>query len=365
MRYSFLAVAAAVAAGTVAPAGMAHAATVRVVAPGQSIQAAVDASQPGDTVQLQAGTYHESVTIPIDNLTLRGAGSGPGGTLLLPPAVFPDNECGEIPPEPEGPHGGGICVRGEDSDETGQVTRFVHDDRVTNLAVSGFAVNIAGNDTDHFRVDHVTALGAGHYDIINVLSRNGLIDHNTVRGAGHAAIYVGNYGVADSNLLVTNNDISDGWYGIGVRDSQGVTVTNNTVRASCSGFMGWDDSERPVFPDDKIVVRYNSFTTNNASCESEIDGFPEISGTGVVLIGNVGATVQNNTVTGNDGDQPLSGGIVVVQQNYFLPRVEGNVTVSHNTVRGNGPNDLVWDGNGTGVAFSGNACATSAPAGLC
>jgi parallel beta-helix repeat protein len=366
MQFRLFAVSAAVAAATAVPAGTAHAATVLVVAPGQSVQAAVDAAQPGDTVQLQAGTYHESVTISTDNVTLRGAGAGPGGTLLLPPAVFPDNECAHIPPEPEGPFGGGICVRGARDPQTGQVTRFVRNDRVTNLTVSGFAVNIAGNGSDGLRVDHVTALGGGHYDILNVLSKNGQIDHNTLRGAGHAAVYVGNYGIADSNLLVTNNDIVDGWYGIAVRDSQGVTVTDNTVRASCSGFMGWDDTEFGTYAGgDHITVTHNTFTANNASCESELEGFPEVAGTGVALIGNVGVTVQYNTVTNNRGDEPLSGGIVVVQQNYYLPQVEGNIVVSDNDVHGNSPNDLAWDGNGTGVTFSSNVCTTSAPAGLC
>ena len=49
-------------------------AETRVVHPGQSIQAAVNASEPGDTVVVKAGTYYQSVRIATDGLTLRAHG---------------------------------------------------------------------------------------------------------------------------------------------------------------------------------------------------------------------------------------------------------------------------------------------------
>src|SRR4029077_9312399 len=45
------------------------------VHPGDSIQAAVDAASPGDTIMVRAGTYRESVKIQTDELTLRAKGS--------------------------------------------------------------------------------------------------------------------------------------------------------------------------------------------------------------------------------------------------------------------------------------------------
>lgn len=55
--------------GTAPPA---HAATVRVVHPGQSIQQAVDGARPGDTILVLPGTYHESVLLTASDVTLRG-----------------------------------------------------------------------------------------------------------------------------------------------------------------------------------------------------------------------------------------------------------------------------------------------------
>ena len=66
---------AAAAVGVLALASPALA-TVRHVHPGQSIQAAINASDPGDTVKVAAGVYHQNLTITTTNLTLWGAGGG-------------------------------------------------------------------------------------------------------------------------------------------------------------------------------------------------------------------------------------------------------------------------------------------------
>jgi pectin methylesterase-like acyl-CoA thioesterase len=52
------------------------------VSPGQSIQAAVDRARPGDTIVVQPGTYAETVQVSKDDLTIRGAGATPQGSVL-------------------------------------------------------------------------------------------------------------------------------------------------------------------------------------------------------------------------------------------------------------------------------------------
>jgi len=58
-----------------------------VVGRGESIQAAVDAANPGDTI-LVFGTHRENVAIQTDGLTLRGVGA-----VILPPAKPAPHAC--------------------------------------------------------------------------------------------------------------------------------------------------------------------------------------------------------------------------------------------------------------------------------
>src|SRR5207249_1853258 len=50
-----------------------------------TIQSAVDASAPGDTISIAAGTYAEQVTIMVSDLTVTGAGAG--STVIQPLTV--------------------------------------------------------------------------------------------------------------------------------------------------------------------------------------------------------------------------------------------------------------------------------------
>lgn len=76
-------------------------AVVIQVSPGQSIQAALDAAQPGDTVMVAAGVYHESVVIRQDHITLQGAGATESGTVLEPPSTPTDSDCAKGSASPE------------------------------------------------------------------------------------------------------------------------------------------------------------------------------------------------------------------------------------------------------------------------
>src|SRR3954467_15700449 len=84
-----------------------------VVGRGESIQSAVDAADPGDTI-LVFGTHRENVAVQTDGLTLRGVGA-----VILPPDTPTPHACFDPTEVDEAVHG--ICVIGELDFDTREV----------------------------------------------------------------------------------------------------------------------------------------------------------------------------------------------------------------------------------------------------
>jgi Ca2+-binding RTX toxin-like protein len=84
VRALLLAVAATVSTVVVATQGPASAATLNVPGTFPTIQAALDAATPGDTIVVQSGAYHENLNFHGKNVTLSSA-TGPASTSVAPP----------------------------------------------------------------------------------------------------------------------------------------------------------------------------------------------------------------------------------------------------------------------------------------
>src|SRR5918997_2895890 len=97
-----------VASGLVLVAGIGSAtAQSSVVGPGESIQKAIKAADPGDTIVVRGGVHHESVVIKKDGISLRG-----DEAVLKPPAK-PTSSCGAS----------GFCVQADDVSISGFTVR--------------------------------------------------------------------------------------------------------------------------------------------------------------------------------------------------------------------------------------------------
>jgi hypothetical protein len=366
-RFRLPAVVAALVAATLTfAAAPAHAGTVHVVLPGQSIQAAVDAASPGDTVQLVRGTYRQSVTISTDGITLRGAGAGPDGSVLLPPPVPPAGFCAQVPPD-SATHGGGVCVFGAFDPVTGNISSYTTGVHITGIRVQDAAGDgLVGYGTRGLRIDHVAAINSGVYGIVVIASQHATVARNLVVGlqTNGAGMYLGF--LTHAGLLVTGNTVRGAALGIFMQDVQDVSITGNDASGNCSGALLLDDNhpqdgQPPGTVNGDITIARNAFTANNVLCS----GHPTIQGAGLLMIGTRHTLVVGNAVTANNGAQPLSGGIVLVSAVPFGGLAEGSDTIMHNTLTGNTPDDLSWDGNGSGIAFRANQCGTCAPAQLC
>jgi hypothetical protein len=348
----------ALGATLVAPAASAAASKTIVVGPGQSIQAAVDQASPGDTVLIKPGVYHQSVQIRTNGITLRGSGDLQGGTVIEPPASFPQTLCnGAFGPT-------GVCVLAKNvNPKTGAVITPVRADTVTNLMVSGFPANgVFGYGTVGLRVTRVKAVNDGDYGISRFVSTGTLFADDIAIGNAEAGFYVGDSPDADT---VVRNDLAVGnQFGIFIRHAREVLVFANRVRGNCQGIFVLDDGQAGGAG--SSVIRDNSVVKNNKFCPKHGDTPVPFQGGGILLLGATQTLVTHNSVQGNSGKQLNSGGILVASAASLTKGSNPNFdTIARNTAFGDHPADLLWDGTGTHVRFIANHCGTSGPPGLC
>jgi parallel beta-helix repeat protein len=340
--------------GLPATAAWAGGSKVRVVRDGDSIQEAIDAASPGDTILVKPGTYAEALVIQTDDLTLKGS----KGTVLEPPAGEPE-PCFEFGPPGAPPTADGICVLGEISPQ-GQVL-----ERVEDLSISGFTINgfsgsgIFAFGTEDLRAVHNRVADNGGYGIFALDAIRPVLAHNKTTGNVDAGLYVGSNQATDARVF--GNSSSDNGLGIFIRDaSQGVASANN-VFGNCVGILLLANAPGPVTD---WKVRRNLVRANNrADCG---EGTP--SGIGIVLLGASDNLISENLVLGNQGEEPFGGGIVLAPAEPEEPGGEpavpsGNV-VRRNVALRNQPFDIS-SVNPEGNQFVDNFCRTSQPDGLC
>src|SRR5215467_4463898 len=185
--------------------------TVRVVKPGHSIQAAVNAAHPGDTIKLLAGNYAGGILVKKNGITIRGAGRA---TLLRDTGT---NHCTQF----VGPSG--ICV----ADPAGHTVKNV---TIKNLQVRGFAsFGVVGFMTNRLTATGVTAVNNGDYGITEFESTRGRFVGNLVTGTtGEAGLYVGDIADAHGTLVADNVAVGNA-LGILVRHAHDVTVKGNVL----------------------------------------------------------------------------------------------------------------------------------------
>ncbi|MEU8504659.1 right-handed parallel beta-helix repeat-containing protein [Streptomyces brevispora] len=337
--------------GAAVPSASAAAAGGHVVYPGQSIQAAVNAARPGDTVVVRPGTYHESVLISTPGLTLRGSGER---TVIVPGAsgAQPDNACAGA--------GHGVCVLG-----TAQHT--VDNVSVRSLTVAGFARNgVWASWTDRLDVRDVTAESNGIWGIAQQHSTRSDIRGNTARANGEAGIFVANSvdeegGATDTGgTRVRGNTLTDNRIGFTARRVRNLDVRDNTLTANCTGLFVVGDEGTPKAG--AMTIRSNRISRNNKFCAASAR-LPALQGSGIVLTGAETTEVRSNVIRDNVGATPLSGGVVLFKS--FVGAKNNDNTISGNVVTGNRPADLANEDTGTGNVFTGNVCTTSTPAGMC
>jgi parallel beta-helix repeat protein len=331
-----------------------------------TIQAAVDAAQPGDTIRVPPGTYRESVLVDKSHLTIVGSR-----------AAIIDAEGFRT----------GIRVG------TGRISRDGPVSTCPPLAVTGFTLR--GLTIKHAGFSGVFLIGVDGYHLTGtryldnpvygpfpVCSRNGLIDFNQVVGGGSAVgpsldtgIYVGD----DDQVTIRHNTVTNYVIGVVVENTTHAVVRDNLLRGNTAGIYVavFPDHPRP-FTDD-VVLERNQVLHNNLPNPVPADSGDAIglvpTGAGIVNLGADRVVIRHNRVIGNDSlgvaiiQNPLAPSDPRIEPNPDFNQVRGNV-ILHNgrnpdPVRAITPGaDIVYDGTGTGTCFADNVFATDFPAGI-
>ena len=249
-----------------------------VVGPGESIQKAVNAADPGDTIVVR-GVHREDVVIRKNGIKLRGEGDA---VIEAPPRAKADSPCSKT----FGPEA--ICVLGDVNIKTGELTG----QRVSDVSVSGFTIRgfkVAGKgDSSAFVIDVIAA-------------RNATVERNRITGNVASGIVDGlsvNSTIAKNHVIGSPETAE---HGIIVEGSSRTKIVNNVVRSYVFGI--------------EVTKGTNTTIAGNDSIGNSVDGFGVIDSLGTKILSNVarrnevvgiflGTQRANAKVVGND----LSGG---------------------------------------------------------
>jgi parallel beta-helix repeat protein len=198
-----------VASGVALVAGIGSAtAESSVVGPGESIQKAVNAADPGDTIVVR-GVHREDVVITKNGIKLRGDDA----VIEAPTRAKADSPCSKFLGAPEA-----ICVLGDFNPETGHVNKRVRDVSVSGFTFRGFKIKGKGDRCCAFVIDVYAA-------------RNATVVGNRIKGNAAGGIVFGgsvNTTIANNHLIGSPEPTEPG---ILVSGSSGTKIVNNVVRS--------------------------------------------------------------------------------------------------------------------------------------
>jgi parallel beta-helix repeat protein len=249
-----------------------------VVGPDESIQKAVNAADPGDTIVVR-GVHREDVVIRKNGIKLRGE---EGAVIEAPTRAKADSPCSKT----FGPEA--ICVLGDVSLKTGKLTG----QRVSDVSVSGFTIRGFKIEGDGARVIDVIA------------ARNATVVKNRVIGNVPGGIVVFrnvNSTIAKNHFIGSSETKADG---ILVEISSRTTVVKNVVRSypeDTNAIEVLEGIDTTIAGNDLIGNWLGVFVEGSTGTKILSN---DMSHTGIVGIFMIGPKSANAKVVGNN----ISGG---------------------------------------------------------
>jgi cytochrome c peroxidase len=334
------------------------------VSEGQTIQQAVDCAEPGDTILVPPGIYHERISIDVSDITLRGivAQEPEMCPVQTPDAVFPESEYEALWPVLDG-------------DVDGDGTKDLTDGVIAsgnNFTMEYFIVrNYTGNGVlvEGVRgttLRHLFTSDTGLYGVYPVRSNDVLVECNVTRLASDAGIYVGQ----SRGIVVRNNLAYDGVTGIEIENSVDADVYENETWGNTGGILVFllPNLHSRISEDIRVFDNYvhdNNRPKGDATPGSIVGKVP--IGTGIFVMATDDSEIYNNRIENNDS---FGIGLVSLYQAYepdeigdVGPLSENNF-IHDNMYSNNGSDpdpeveeaglpgaDILWDARGFGNIF--------------
>src|SRR6266516_3786159 len=296
-----------------------------------TIQAAVDASKPGDFVSIAPsanpdGTYHEAVMVKTPNISIRGRDRN------------------------------NVILDGQYKlDDVFEVV--ANDVVIENMTARHYIGNgFYWTGVNGYRGSYLTAYDDGDYGIYAYSSINGQFDHDFAAGHPDSGFYIGD--CHPCNALITNVVSEDNALGFSGTNAGGNLVISNSIwRNNMSGIAPNTLDSEPNPPQNGDTIINNLVeNNNNFDAPANLLQYPSI-GNGIVLAGGINNLVEGNRISGH-----IYYGILVVpniDKNFWEP---GGNTVKNNVVSNSGVADLALGALSAGNnCFSNNQVARTSP----
>jgi Right handed beta helix region len=245
-------------------------ATLRVPDDHETIQAAVDAAEPGDLVLIGPGTYEEAVTVETDELTIRGLDRN---EVILDGGFELDN---------------GIRVVGASGVAIENMT-------ARNYTSNGFF----WTGVEGYRGSYLTTYRIGDYGVYAFESTKGLIEHSYASGSPDAGFYIGGCFPCDAVI----DDVVSEWNGLGYSGTNSggnLLIVNSTFRNNRAGIVPNTGSYEPCYPERETTVVGNLVYSNNNAETPAIDVAFDAQGNGILVAGGANNTIERNLVYDHD-----------------------------------------------------------------
>ncbi len=319
--------------------------TLRVPQDHATIQAAVDASTPGDLILVDKGVYNEAVEInpPHENIVIRGVDRNE--TIL-------DGEFEEDKPN-------GIKVLADGV-------------AIENLTARNYTTNaFFWTGVDGYRGSYLNSYRTGDYGVYAFDSVNGQYDHIYAAGSADAGFYIGQ--CYPCNAVITDS-ISE-WNGLGYSGTNAggnLLIVNSIWRYNRAGIVPNSGTGEALWPERETTIVGNLVYGNSNADTPSIDIAEIAIGNGILLAGATENFVERNRVWDHDisgiGTIPLPEKVLdpsdenAVDFDALDNRVVANVLEDNRIADLLNVKNITEAGDAGGNCFSDNEFTTSLPA---